>query len=523
MAEEMERTLAFQVHWRVLLKTTQKLFCRCSTGPPFDLVAQLGADRGFQRTVLQGQAEPQPSDRDRDLDRIGDSSRSFIPQEQNISEHPKGSSWIDVEELRNGERFGGMGYCAYEQGEMPPRVWSVQALEFAVSLARLCEARLSEPWVVVREYDPWSMSHWRRKCLIAVQGSIPLFDQQVNVRLYLQESLHFFGKYRVVSLPTAQPWILRGMPEVEWVSEPIPGSLVFSLAQRLRDLTSATGWTHDEQGSWSLDCFRHHRLFGTWDTIRTLREVQNYTKDAARIESHPVGPEHLRYREAAWYPSGSSGGFCEPDPELPLLSHPKPTETSVPLELPPLGWSVRMELALLELSPDVIDGILRWGHAALFLECARTNPKVSPHLWGELLFRWPRSLQRKGIPVHQLTPERYLAVASLHGLHRCTRDVLYDLLAFTALYPEIPARHLLTQKMGISPRSWSDWRQHIPVWLGNMEPPVKKSWLAQEKYWMGQLMQHLRGQVPGHEVRDALLQHFSISLSTAHEQGVKPT
>lgn len=182
-------------------------------------------------------------------------------------------------------------------------------------------------------------------------------------------------------------------------------------------------------------------------------------------------------------------------------------------ELPLAGWRWRQQWSGLGLPQDMCEGILAQGWVALFVQLQAAAPKVPPLRWGELLARWPRALARRGVPIHQLTSQRLLAVGSLFAMGRCHREALVDLLAFVAYFPETPVRHLLTHTMGLQPMHVEDLRAQLPSLLEG-PPPHKASWAARERFWMGRLMERLRGTLSGYEVYVELHRYFSVSPPT---------
>lgn len=173
-----------------------------------------------------------------------------------------------------------------------------------------------------------------------------------------------------------------------------------------------------------------------------------------------------------------------------------------------LHWRWRDKAALQGLSPDVIDGLLTTGRVPLFEKMVRLNPKHSPKLWGELLIRWPRHLRRKGCPVDSLSDERWMALAAHHGMGLCHRESLRDLLAFASYFPDEPIKTLLRNHMGVTPTTDKALRKQLPDLLAGPLPRAT-AWASRERFWMGRLMQQLRGALPGKTVRRELYRYFS--------------
>ncbi len=413
-------------------------------------------------------------------------------------------------------------FCSYDAGESIPKSINEEALLLGLKIALLCQCNLPSAWVLTRTWhpsqqvegdllSPWS--EWQRKILIGTKGHIPVGKAERAISVYLYER-HPSDPQQ---LTHRSPF---GVPIVSLVSENIPSSEMHELAERMEALTAGSGWTVPQTGRWFIQVYQSGEPTVQWTTQRCSQLFQLQRKwDEASLatSSEWLAWAAKRRIRAEVVTNANVHVFLEIDKALP----PIPTQPYVskvePTTFPTKGWYLLTEMTLLGLPKHIRWGILRMGHGTLFQECRKANPKVPPQRWGELLYSWPTYLKRKGVPIHQLTGQRYLAIASLHGLGRCHREVLPDLLAFAALFPSTPIRHLLTQKMGVHPVTTGELESKIGSWLRG-PLPHSTDWKRREKVWMGRLMEQVRGALSGKEVRRALYKYFSDHPPTEWDQ-----
>ena len=210
----------------------------------------------------------------------------------------------------------------------------------------------------------------------------------------------------------------------------------------------------------------------------------------------------------------------------PLIQRYKGLEPScpaypLPTDLPSAeslvkGPNWRRQWLLMALPKDMIDGLIRTGRVGLFERIRSVNPKVPAKRWGELLYCWPRKLQKKGYPIHQLSETRFMAIASLYAMNRCSREALPDLIALSALFPDHSVKQLL-QRMGISPWNPKKLRESMPQLLAG-PLPKKTDWSSRQRFWLGRIMEQIRGSISGAIVRKELYRYFSENPPTPYDQ-----
>ncbi|TNE49734.1 MAG: hypothetical protein EP343_10710 [Deltaproteobacteria bacterium] len=384
----------------------------------------------------------------------------------------------------------------------------------------MCQCYVPNSWVAMKQWhpnrtqpsyllSPWS--EWQRKILLGVNGHIPVGKKEREVSVYLQE------RHPSDSQPLAHraPF---GAPVLSLVSGWIPWAEMHEMAERMEALTLGSGWTVPSTGHWNVNLKQAGETDVTWTTHRhsLLFKLQRKLDAVAAIDS-PTLVAWVQEAGMKTQTTPSPQVFLEKDKALPPIPTQPYQTKAEEATFPTKGWHLLTEMTLLGLPKQVRWGILRLGHGALFQECRKANPKVPPVRWGELLYSWPIHLKRKGVPIHQLTAQRYLAIASLHGLGRCHREVLMDLLAFAALFPSTSIRHLLKQKMGVNPVTPSELETKIGSWLRG-PLPRSTDWKTREKVWMGRLMERVRGALSGREVRRALYRYFSEHPPTEWDQ-----
>ncbi len=413
--------------------------------------------------------------------------------------------------------------CNYAAGEQPPSTINSKALEIAIRTAMLCDSIIPSQIVVMRQRCSESVmfSGWKRSCMVGLSGALSYLNQELPIeRIFLEESTDPPSPF------STKPVLHTGSPQIRLESGIISDKNIDLFLRVIKDMTESTGETISGTGRWilTLTLPRQGSL--------TLRGIQGSHRVKAMLlwarssflewqknqfsGMEDIGQEHLRYGETQTWDRARKRRW-EVDPESPCIEIKQALLDEWRSSPYPKAWQVRAEMQFLDLSRDAIDGILQAGRAALYLRCKHANPKVPVSVWGELLYRWPKSLERRGVPVHALTPERYLAVASLYGMGRCQREVLCDLLAFAALFPEISVRHLLRQKMGVTPLSEKALEEKLPRWLSG-PLPRRKSWRSRERYWMGRVMTHLRGSLPGSVVRSLVHKYFASDPPSEYDR-----
>ena len=219
---------------------------------------------------------------------------------------------------------------------------------------------------------------------------------------------------------------------------------------------------------------------------------------------------------------------------LPLQTQPQHSDQRAPYiapihpiehqhtELPIAGWQWRRNWQTLGMSTDIIDGLIALGFVELFEELRALSKKLPFDHLGEILVRWYRALKRQGLPVHQLTKQRLFSIVSFYAMGRCHREAIKDLMAFSCLYPERSVRELLQHEMGIQVMSVKDLRRALPVWIQHTPPPKTTIWAKRERYWMGVVMERVRGAISGADAHDVLIEYLSAQPPTPLDKAEYP-
>jgi Glu-tRNA(Gln) amidotransferase subunit E-like FAD-binding protein len=438
--------------------------------------------------------------------------------------------------------------CTYELGQLPPIVLDREALQIAIRVLMCIGGKASDVIYVMREsvFDGSFYSGWRRSCWIGNGGEIPVGGSTVSVsRVLLSER----GAMKVDDAKQSEFWDLGycGRASLQITIDPAYRSVdeTVEIASRLRDLTLSDHWTVANTGRWSLICVRGGyaplKIRGITNVGRFATLLERVKRDIiwtnSSIIRREVGFEdhyaHIAIRqtqlvsqelelcgeEKAYFQVLESA--TELDPELPPIHITAPQVEHWRQHLPLTAWQFRAQLRLAGISHQIVEWFIKEGKAHLYMQIHLANPNIKPQLLVELVRNWYICLQRRGIPVHQVTSERYLAIAALYVISQCSREALRDLLALTALYPHISVRHLASGKMRIKPIPVSRLRQQLPKFIAG-DLPRKTDWLAREKFWMGRLMSHLRGAIKGATIRRELYRYFSQNPPTEFDRCVFP-
>lgn len=497
--------VAVQLYWEVALQTPTRLFCSCRTH--------------LLSTSLSKRSQPR-NKTNLDFSSLSTLSQRFDPA---LPTPPDSSAKHPLRHVN--KILQPHSYCWYDAGESDPNSINREALSQAIQYSVLCQCKCPDSLVTTKtwhlgadihdsESSPYS--EWQRRILIGWRGKLPIGNIDRALTLYLKES-HPLDRRPANNLAPL------GTPLIEFQTEWVPASELAEMAERLEALTMGTGWTRPETGRWTV------RLKEGYPA--TVLQQYLYTRADIHQLQHQLKTTATSSLDE-WLQQSNKGFTLvkredkqqeswEIDESSPPLSSQTYLEEIGENKLPTKGWQLLAEMTLLGLSHEVRWGILRWGHGNLFQECRIANPKVSPKRWGELLYEWPQSLKKKNIPIHQVTPQRYLALASLHGLGKCHREALRDLLAFAAMFPDTSIRHLMVQKMGIHSTTMTELEENISQWLRG-PLPVAEDWARREKVWMGRLMDRVRGALPGKLVRRALYKHFTTNPPTPKDKCLFP-
>jgi hypothetical protein len=307
-------------------------------------------------------------------------------------------------------------------------------------------------------------------------------------------------------------WESHGAPLLEWVTEwaQLPTSEWLQRLQSLRETVASSLSSPYTRESITLEWKQDSRVLAIEQihSIPALAQVFHYleTHPSPRYndwkEHHTWDAKQARPHMLGW----SSTRPPKREPLLPAQQLPIPTQTTV------LRWNWRTQWTAQSLAPDVIKGLLQTGRVGLFEQMRQLNPRTSPAIWGELLVRWPKALERKGLPMASMPPERWLALAALHGMGRCHREALQPLLALAAAYPDRPLQALRERVIPESdlphPMTEAHLQDRLPALLAGPLPD-SRDWPSRERFWMGRCMAKLRGTIEGRTVRWELYRYFS--------------
>lgn len=417
--------------------------------------------------------------------------------------------------------------CGVDQGIAPPQPPSKAVLTLSREITHAFQLQVPSGHYVIRYMQPKysSISGFQRSILIGQSGPsterhrfFPLFSIELKEsgcrplsfsKNGLHVSTHTQGQ---ALLSWTTEWFSNASEQLTLIAAQLYNTVGTLHCMDIREATYTLRVTNSDYtvecthipfpSKWAFFCKKIDRIF----TFLYEQKMSTTT--------------HVPYsnEKGLWSTSARSPHFTyfhpniERDPECSVLYiQPNTThENDVPLP----RWNWVRDARLQGLSQDCIYGLLQTGRVELFERIRQEYPRISVQLCGELLYRWPRALEKKGIPTHALTQERFLAIAALYDMEQCQREIMFDLLIYTVLLPQTPVHEILTNTMGVYPYSENELRTKLKLYLAG---PLPKStdWQARERFWMGRLMRQLRGSIEGRTVRWELYRYFSQSPPTS--------